>query len=472
MSGQRSVGGFTWGGWAAVALALALAGTAALAEQLIVLRDGTLITTPRVKLEKGQFLYYDTASSKTNTVATNLVDGVVSTVVRGRSYSPEQIKKVIDKITVLRRQHPKLVRILKPIQEEWIALQRPAAPLDDKIAALVQCYEQSPKDYQTRKRVALDLEMLRYSDLQGKYKQALDSALQNMNRDFVDVNLQRLHVTTNAPRLTVQDFVRARQLAEDTIPVAGPADRALASNVVASARKRVFDSECARARDRLTSGSASIDSYLECVSILDPVQREVVAGEEYRARFDRVQTYVLATVRKAQPQYAFDYHGFPMTPEDRRLLSEREDRATLLSPSPSAATNEQCLLIPLENPPLLRSGEAFQVPVRLLFRNAQPAGRSYALSIQVPGQNSSISAILRFGAVTITNGRADGRVGARMTFEPGFQPATDSTGQAWMRAHVVARDDAGSDPAGWRPISLDCRWPVDSPYSIPSSREP
>jgi hypothetical protein len=192
------------------------------------------------------------------------------------------------------------------------------------------------------------------------------------------------------------------------------------------------------------------------------VKKEVATTADHAARLDKLHADVLSLMAKAQPLYRFDCRDFPLTKDDHAMFLKTEGLRSTTMPISSPAT-EQCLVIPQGRPaPIpVRAGEPFAVPLRLVFRTAQPTGRSYAGAVHVPGRLESITQLVPIPSPSILDGRADIRLGTTLSLtERVFAPATDTNGLARVLIYIVCRDEPGGDNDGWQPISYACVWPL------------
>lgn len=349
------------------------------ASVLIVTKKGESFWATHARQEGDMVRYIDRNTGEEKTIAVIKLDGVIPVVRRGKQYKPEEIQKYVDRTKKIRAKHPMLIGQLNPILQEWEAMQKPSEELAEKIDQLVDEFQNSEKDTKTYQEITLNLGMLRYKDVQGRYTSRIDKVLDDMKNGYLSVNLKRLELMVNAGKTAIDNFVRIKRLARELSQAANVSQNEKIEGLLTKSRQLTFEANCRYANSSFMS-SRSISAYLRSRDILFMVRNEVAEADEQKARVDRYISALVEQISKAQPAYSFEFNGYPLSKDDHEVLNRSRAFSTKVRFS-DITVDEQCLVIPLRAPGSIRLGQPFALPLRLVFNRAQPRNRVFGIVV-------------------------------------------------------------------------------------------
>ena len=130
---------------------------------------------------------------------------------------------------------------------------------------------------------------------------------------------------------------------------------------------------------------------------------------------------------------------------------------------PDVDVEEECLMIPLEDPGVIPREQNFTVPLQFVFLKAQPPNRTYGIMLRCEGKGDLVAqSIKELPRVQVRNGRLRLRLGANLNFfYAGFEPQPDAGGTAYLEVYFAYLDDANMDAQRWITMSRACRWPLE-----------
>lgn len=487
-----------------------------LADVMIITHDHVAISAKSARKNGTQIVYKDAASGAEHAISTNTVDAIIPRVERSRSYDDAYITKVLDRIHSLRTRHGTLLRQINEVRQEWEALQKPAAKLDDQIVSIEQGFRTSQKDTTAYKQAVMSLSMLQYKDVRGTYRERIDGILSTIRKDYVDLNTGTLKALGNASYIGIDDFRKIDALGIELSDASLEAERPALTALRDAIRQRVFTLQTDKARssfeaagmtldaartsiamlmqtaevvaatpEQKSSAAAlqttireqtidanaakavaafdaapSLDTYLATLGVLIPLRAEVAVTDDLKSRADAFMDSLRTKASGALPDYNFSYKGFPLTTNDTACMEANE--ATISSQAvPKLPVDEQCLILPLEPVPPITSAPQMQ-PIRLIFNRQQPANREFAVFIVALGRGDDASTARILPKLDMKDGRINMRLPVDLGFLPsGFAPKVDASGVFSVYVYVAARDMLeGMILTPWRPISLACRWPA------------
>jgi hypothetical protein len=306
----------------AVLLAAALRVVAA--DALIVKTTGESVIAHDVEQTADKVRFTD-ADGAAGELAMADVYQVLPRLVRGRDYPPEERRKAITAIRQTEAKFPKLEKQIRPLLDEWRALDQQAktttadtkAALEAEVNRLFADYEQGPKDPPAFARLNSDLGMIKYRDVQGVLQPTIDAHLNGLKTQFIDDSTARLEKLAAKPDPLVGDFEAVRNLAGN-LTVYHPPD-ALATRIAAlleQARQACLKAETARARQAFAAAK-NITGYLQANGTLFALEQRVAQEPQLK---DVRQ--VRRDVQGALPGFDFTVKGFedlPVTPADRKI---------------------------------------------------------------------------------------------------------------------------------------------------------
>ncbi|MBN2301313.1 MAG: hypothetical protein JXN60_02225 [Lentisphaerae bacterium] len=441
---------------------VSLFGMSAFATTLIVTKDGAGIVATEAGKVGDKIIYIDRQTGNEEAIDINKVDGVVPSVERGKQYEPDRIQKYIDRIKKLQKKHYRLTRQLNEQLQQWEALQRPSPELESAIVETVELFAAGNRGTDEYKKACLALEMLKYKDLRGDYTQKIDRFIETMKSEYLSVNMKRLEVMTGDAQTDINVFVKARTLGEEMLRIAAHDNEKMKiDRLLAAARKRTFDTNAQLARTSFAR-EKSIDSYLGSARILHLLKQEVAGTDVARREIDKSMAAIIGQISVIEPTYDFTYEGFPISPGDTTLLRMTRQYASVVTFA-TVPVETECFMFPIQKPKHIRFGLAFRMPVRLLFRMAQPADREYAMVVMLREQTGMHTHTIMINAFQIKRGRSDITVNEDFSdLDSGFVPVRELEGGVYYFIYLACRVKAEGSDIGdqWQAISATCAWPT------------
>jgi len=445
---------------AAVILCLGAAGESRGAF-LLVRKDGGTVWASSARREGDVVQYRERDSGEDRSVPVAELDGVVPVVKRGKQYDAKLVQTFVDRLEDLKGKHPRQLRTLNQLLQEWKVLQAPVAELDDRITQLVREYQQGDKTTESYKKVVLDLGMLKYKDMRGAYTARIDEECARITGDHVARALKHLSEVAGAPEIGIERFVEVRYLCEHLLQVAEADTQLTVRNYLAACRKKAFEGNCRKSAETFTAGRKTVDVYLAASRILHGVKEEIAATEAQKADVAGRIEDLVRQATAAQRAYRFDYKGYPLRREDVELYNRAKDYTSCLTFA-FIPVSDQCLIIPREIPKPAAMGRSFTVPVRLIFNRAQPPDRRLGVVVMLCGEGEvTHSHTEELESLRIKDGHVD------ITFRgdlskvgKDFAPVPDKAGRTNVYVYLAYREDAGEGEYRWPAISHACRWPL------------
>ena len=428
------------------------------AMKLIVTKKGEGVWATTANRVDDKVIYVGKDTGEEGSFLVTELDGVVPKVSRGRAYKPDEIQKYIDRIKSLQTKHYRLMRQLNPLLQEWESLQKPSPELEDEIEAQATAFQASDKGPEAFEQVSLALEMVKYKDLAGKYTERLDRVTGDMRKECLEVNMPRFAgLAQDSPKNRIEVFVNARVLGGQLMRVTTDgAQKAEISNMLVEARKRTFDTNVRMAYSTFMKVK-SIDAYLLSAQILDGLKKEVADTEADKAALDRQMGVLVDLIAKQEPACDFSHDGFPLGPDDKATRRQMWNYASHIT-FDTIPMHLECYILPTAAPKRIRFGQPFTVPLRLIFRRAQPKDRELVAVVMLRTQRDMHRHAIPLKNVQIRNGRAD--VVFREDFgrlEDGFVPVREPK-RGDVAYYVYVGYAQGKDE--WQAISRACAWPT------------
>lgn len=424
--------------------------------------EGVWATTARMVDNKVIYISRDTGAEKSFLVSE--IDGVVPKVSRGKQYKPKQIQKYIDRIKKLRAKHRRLLRGLNELLQEWELLQRPSPELEGKIDAERLAFQGSDKGTDAFKRSSLSLWMIKYKDLQGKYTERIDKLIEDMRSEYIEVNMKRLVAfAEDAPRNRIDVFVKARNLGRQMARISvEKSEKATIPQMVDAARKRTFDTNVRLAYSTFTK-KKTIDAYLSSGRILDQLKKEVASTDLEKTGLDKRLNILVEQIAKKEPSYDFSREGFPMSSADMTTLRKTHEYSSRITFS-TVPVELECYVLPVAKPKRIRFHQGFTLPIRLIFRRAQPKGRNLVAVVMLREKMDMHRHMIKLDNITIKNGYAD--INFREDFrglDSSFVPVRELEGGVYYYVYIayLARGSEAGEDAEWQAISATCAWPTN-----------
>lgn len=433
----------------------------AVADRLVVYKNGTSEYVSKARKEGDVVIFAIRDTGKEKRVAAGELDAVIPILRRGKGYKPEEIDKYIKRIDHMRLKHPRLLRQLNPIRQEWEALKKPAPELEGKISELETRFRESDKDTVTYRRITLDLGMMKYKDLGGKYMARIDKLTADIKEEYLTVNLERMENLAEPEKLTVDRFVHMKRLATELDDMADEERKGRITALVTSARAAAYD---AGLKHAVTSFAANktLAAYLHSVRVLYELRNHVAETRMQKAGLERRVEQMQAEVAAGETAYDFDIlEGYPLNKADQDLLWRYKHwRSNVLFQS--IDQDKQCEFFPLQSPGSIRFRSPFEARLRLVFGREQPAGRKFGMVVMTYNPMGLESYTVNLPEFKIVNGHAD--VAFRVDFsgfKEGFKLVGDEYGRVKLYMYLAyLAPNSTPERENWQAISRACSWPM------------
>jgi len=430
------------------------------AAALIVRKDGSSVWATTARREQDTVVYISRDTGDEKRVAVTELDGVIPVVKRGLQYTPEKIQKYVERIRKVRTRHPRLLRQLNPILQEWEALQEPSPEFDDEIAAIVDRFEKSERDAPAFRKARLDLDMIKYKDVQGAYASRVDDIIEQARSEYVATNMVRLVELARSKAMSVNTFIALRDLARDLLEATGGEESTRVREILERSRETGLDVNCRYAASSFASRGKTINAYLHSSRVLFLVRDEIASTDPVRSEVEHRISGLRQQAAAALPDCNFGWNGYPLTQEDLGILRGTKRRSSTVSFT-SLTVDEQCLVFPRQQPRDLRFRRPIRVPVRLVFNREQPSDRTFGLVAMFGGKHGMHSHTVKLPPPRIVKGHWD------LTFSydfselhPDFVLHGDDRGNKWFYVYLVWFDESRPDGEEWSPMSFACSWPL------------
>lgn len=431
-----------------VALALAFAWPALAARILVVPKEGDAFWVQRATKRAGQLVYTDDRGVE-SAVALDRLEQIVPAAGRGKSYSDAEIAKVLTAIETLSRKRPKLQKLLKPLRDEWEALNRPTADPGPVIERTLTAYRSGPRDLAAYRTAQSALGMLKHTDRRGTSRERLDRELAALKEDFLTRARDRLEARAEVSHRTVEAFQETDAAATAVIAVKPPAALAARAEAVREkAREQAFDALMQRAGALFAKG-ATIDGYLRCREVLIRM-REQLADDEKRAelvatRLDAIEN----AMAKRHRGIAFQPDGYPVRAADSRILKALGESLTQCL-AVGESSDLRAFLFPAADPRGLTVAGSAALPMRALFNRLPPSGGRFGLGVTLPGDDAATR--VTPVALEVREGRSEVALGGALRSIPPETLAAAAREGGAAVVYVYLAHDPGD--GRWRPFTL------------------
>lgn len=425
------------------------------AESLIVTKEGKSMWASSVKQEGDVVKYMDRLTGEEKTVPLVGLHGVVRTVERGVQYTPDQMQKYIDTIKKLQKLHQNLFRELNSILQEWEALQKPSAELEGDIDRLAGEFKASDKGTKAYKKIVLDLGMVKYKDMQGKYAAQIENVLAEMKADYVNSNMEQLEkIASGAAALTSDQFVAFEILSKDVMHETEGEKKAFVENQLQKTREVVYNSLCSSGYQAFIK-TKSIDAYLESARILLAVKEQVAETPEQKDGIEKRIKALTDLAAKAQPAYRLEQDGFAFTGDDMSLMNNAS-RVTFSD----FDVNEQCFVLAESKPGAIKLRRPFSVPLRIVINRSQPKDRFFGMMVKMRSENDMHSHVVELGKLQFSSGHAAISFSENFSeLDNNFVPTPNEYGKYNIYCYLVYRVAVDGNEDQWVPVSEACAWP-------------
>ncbi len=425
-------------------------------DKLIVTKEGMCFWVTSVTQEGDVLKYNSKQTGEEKTIAISKLHGVVPVVVRGKRYTPGEIQKYITRIKKLQEKHKRLYRQLQTILQGWEALQKPNLELEGDIEKLKVFFASSDKRTSIYKKTVLDLGMVRYKDMQGKYGPKLDNVLADMKADYVKVNKERLEKqAATAATMSFEAFAVHEQLTKDVLKEAQESDKTAVSSMLLTTRQTVFDAQ-GRVALKVFLGKKSIDAFLQSARIMYGLKENVAATEKQKADIDKRIGQLFVQTQKYNASYHINEGGFPIGADTRKLQDAAMYRCST-SESTYADLREEVFIIPEKSTTGLRYGRTFSFPLRMVIQRAQPKDRKFAFIVTYPGADTVTRVI---GSPQFKNGFASVKFDENFAGLAGTQILPNEEGRYYFYFHMAYEVPQKKGDSTWQAVSKLCFWSI------------
>jgi len=450
-------------GWVVVALVLwGIPGWVG-ADVLVVTKRGESIPARTAKKEGETVVYVRRDDGVEVSVPSAELSGVLPMVSRGTAYETADIEKFIARIKGVRDRHPTLLKQINGILQEWENLLKPNPEMEgtlERLAAEFQAGDKSPALY---RKLAVDLGMLGYKDMQGKYAARIKTILDAARVDCVAANRARITAMVDGARKDPDRFLEVHRQVEEVAAIAEEPERSEIKGQLESVRSDCLTQGLQTALAAF-EGKRDLDGYLESARRLFVLRDVVAATDADRARVETLLKRLLKDVAAALPAYDFSFEGFPMGKEDVRLYNAMQGGASRYTFA-DVTHEPACLMVPVRAPGVIGLKRPFSVPVRLIFNRAQPAGRTYGILVLLQQEGGGDQRyVLPLPALILRNGQTEVTVQESFkevdaSFVPG--PAMRDGRSAYFACLVYREGNAEPESLeDWHAVSAFCGWPL------------
>ncbi|MFC1497953.1 hypothetical protein ACFLS1_05710 [Verrucomicrobiota bacterium] len=429
------------------------------AKTLIVTKKGVAIWATNVRQTGNIIKYSDITTGSQKSISISELHGVIPTIQRGNKYDPTKVQGYIARIKKLQEIHKNLYRQLNPLLQEWESLLKPKPELEDAILKCVSDFRKSDKSPKAYKSAGMELGMIKYKDVAGKYDDQINKLLDEIKTDFITVNTKHLEETANkAESITIDEYVDFKILAKNLIQHADEPEKNNFKKLLADTGDKACKALCAKAHNIFTK-IKTIDAYLEGRRILIGVKENIVETDKQKELADQSIAKLLKTVSTFRPQYKFNENGYPFTRPDMTAMNKVGRFCSMVTFS-DVIMKEQCFIIPKTAPRGITMRKPFSVQLNLIINRTQPKDRIFGIEMKLRGSFGMHTHIIKLEPVQFENGHAAIKYKENFSNVPDdFTIMAGEYGYK-MYFHLVYLKDPDSKYPTWTPISKTCAWPI------------
>lgn len=429
-------------------------------ESFIVTKAGKGFWAASARKENEKILYIDKESGEEKNLPVGDVEAIIPKAQKGMQYPVDQVKSRVSSLKVLEQKHEGLTRVLNQLLQEWEAYLKEDPDFEKKVDDVAAAFNSSDKLTRAYKGATMDLGMLKYKDMSGKYTAKIDKLVEDVKKDYIVSGFARLEAMANTNKIDISDFVEVRDLAVSVSELCDAAQKQKAGMFREKARLVALGVNTRKALAEFAS-SKTIDAYLSGRDRLHRTRGVIASEDSHRKVIDGMIAGLMRDAGRALPAYNFEVNGYPLSRNDREMLDKYRNFSSRVSWK-SDDFQEQCLMIPLKQPEKIALNRRFTLPFRLVFNRIQPKDRKYSISVYIPGVKDGVgsySSSIPLEGLQVTNGHAE------VTFAHDFDQAKDGyvPGAADDgRVHVYVTLECLMTPDGEMeksvPISCACRF--------------
>lgn len=428
------------------------------AESFIVTKDGKGVWAWSTRKDGDKILYVDKETGDEKSYSAGEVEAVILKMQPGAQEPLDQVQGYVSSLKSLEKKHQRLKRVLTQLLQEWEAFLKEDPGLEKAIDAEARAFKASDKLTRAYKGAVMNLGMLKYKDAQGKYTAKIDALVQDAKKDYFVAGFARLEAMAVTNRIELADFSETRELVVALSEFCDAPHKEKAGKCLEKARQTAFRSNTRLALDGFAT-NRTINAYLSSRDLLNRSKAVLVSGEVQQKTIDGMMASLTRDAGRVLPAYKFDYKGYPLTANDRALLSKYQTYSSQVSFS--SERDEQCLVFPLTQPERVTLNRSFTLPLRLVFNRIQPQDRKYSMWVYIPCAEDGGGAYIRsvpLENVILTNGHAE--VKFAFNFEQDkkdFIPGAAKDGKVYVYLALEGLMAPEGGGAQVLPISLACR---------------
>lgn len=429
------------------------------AESFVVTKAGKGFWVPSARKEAGAILYIDKDTGNESSIPVADVEAVIPKAQAGLQYPIDEVKAHVRTLKVLKQKHVGMTRVLNQLEQEWAAFLIEDPDFEKKIDEEVRRFKASDKLTRAYKEAAMNLGMFKYKDVHAKFTAKIDALIGEVKKDYCVAGFSHLEALSMTNMLDVAGFVAAKELMESLSDICDPEQKQKAVMFREKARLVALRGNTRLAVSQFAS-TRTLTAYLASHELLTRTRALVASEETHRKAIDGLMAGLISDAGTALPLYNFEFKGFPLTRNDRDMLTLYKSFSSRISWK-SVEIEEQCLVIPLKQPGKIALNRHFVMPFRLVFNGPQPPDRKYRMAVYIPGVRDGgvYSASVPLEGVSVTNGHAD------ITFvydfneaAEGFIPAASRDGAVYAYLTLERLLAPGEGAEESCPMSLACRF--------------
>ncbi|MDA0323313.1 MAG: hypothetical protein O2923_11445 [Verrucomicrobia bacterium] len=431
-------------------------GMPAEADRLIITTDGRSILAATAKQAGDAIVYVERASGEEKQLPVLNLTAVIPIARRGKTYTEAEVRKYVSRIESAQKRHPRLVKQLKPLREEWMQRLEPPPELDGEIAGILKEFRAVEPEYGNFKRTMSALGMLALKDSTGSFDAKIEKARAGLSGDYFQILANQCADWSAKDALSVDEFIRYRSI----IQLARGVDKAGAKKLAQESdplRKRVLEHQRGLALGRF-SGAPGLDRYLHGLGLLGRLEKEIAADASESGPVEKARGQLRAAYKNVEPKRWFTEDGYPMAKEDFGLSKEMRRFGELVTFN-DIEVDRECYIISKAKVHAVRYRHPTRLSFRLIF-NQLHEDADYGVVVRLFEQSGHHEHVLPLKGMLVTDGRADVTVTEDFSEVPqAFEPAlNERTGKRYFYAYIAYRRVGKDGAPEWRAISPSRGW--------------
>jgi hypothetical protein len=440
----------------AAASLLFASGMPAGADRLIITTDGRSILAATAKQAGDAIVYIERRSGDEKRLPVSALTAVIPIAKRGKRYEEADVRKYIARIESAKKKHPRLVKQLKPLLDEWSLRLEPPPELDGEIAVILKEFKAGEPLYGNYKQSMSALGMLAFKDSAGSFDEKIEEARAGLTRDYFQILANQCADWAQREALTIDELKRYGSI----VGLAQGVDRSGAKKLAAEmepVRKRLFDKQRARALAGFVE-APGLSRYLHGLGLLGRLEKEIAANASESSRVEKTRRDLRAAYKRAEPKRWFTDDGYPMAQEDM-ALSKATSRFSSLITFQGLELDRECYIISKSKMQAVNYRQPTRLSFRLIF-NQLHENAEYAVVVRMFEQSGQHEHVLPITDMVVMGGRTGVTVTEDFKRVPrSFEPAeNERTGKKHFYAYIAYRRVGKDGAPEWRAISPARGW--------------